>query len=190
VAGTCLTPCPTGTCPGDEECIDGYCCSDDAHEASGGDSCTDPVDLGALYDHLSSHLEVHGFVTGDEDSDWFRVTADDDDDAVGDEFNFEVRFTNNPGHLEMDVFYEGCADSDPCLDEQTCFNWYTDFSDGSLGEDPCRDASSAPGFNECSDNTAAFFIHVHAPSTGPICAPYTLRISNNPAAPGPGCDHR
>jgi hypothetical protein len=64
----------------------------------------------------------------------------------------------------------------------TCYNWYTDFFDGTDGQAPCGGATTNP----CYDDTDDFTVCVSGPAN---CSNYTLRFSNNPATLGPDCTH-
>ena len=193
---TCLGDCswdtcipPAEVCDGDDDDCDtiidnGF---DDAYEASGGDNCATAVNVGTVSDSGSGVININANILGPGDEDWFMVTATDDADTTVDEFNFEVYWTVNPGGLAFDV-YRGDCSTMMCSSVIDCANWYTDFSSGGIGEDPCRTPEQA-GFNTCDDDTKVYLIRVYRSSGSGYCADYSIRIRNNPTTPGPACAH-
>ncbi|MBW2262724.1 MAG: hypothetical protein JRG91_12180 [Deltaproteobacteria bacterium] len=185
--------CTGGTCVIDY-CTSGYhdldgvfgngCeCLEDTYEPAGA-TCPTAIDLGVLLDSAATFKTVTGNIAPGGDEDWYVITANDDADTTEDEFNLEAYFVTNPGGLVMDIYKGGCgtAHMTGC---DACFNWYTDFYDGTDGQAPCGLSTTNP----CDDDSDDFYIRVRRASGAASCASYTLRISNNPPTLGPGCDH-
>jgi uncharacterized protein YmfQ (DUF2313 family) len=83
----------------------------------------------------------------------------------------------------MDVFRGDCSDASPCLNVNDQMEWFTNISTGSMdakvGECPCRTAAAEHDFNQCSDNSADFYVRVYRAAGAPVtCDNYTITISN------------
>jgi hypothetical protein len=190
VGQTCLAACTLGSCPSGEHCLDGRCCAADSHEPSG-NSCGAAVNLGTLDDDTGDVTTVSGNIAPQGDVDWYRVTASDDGDTSGDEFDLEVVFTLNPGGLVFDVYKGGCT-SPWCTGIGDCFNYYTDTRTGTgptrLGENPCS-TIKRPDRNLCGDDSSVFYIAVYRASGVASCSNYALRISNGRPSGISTCTH-
>ena len=186
VAGVCsIASCESGYYDMDTLFSTGCECGEDSYEASGGDTCLAAVGLGTIADNPGGYITVTGNIAPSGDEDWYVVSATDDTDTTGDEYYVEAYFQTNPGGLVLDVYKGSCSDSSPCTGVADCFNWYTDFFDGSLGEWGCGSGQ----LNSCSDNSKSYYIRVRRASGSASCSNYTLRISNNPSSVGTGCTH-
>ncbi len=168
---------------------DGCECGADSYDYTGAD-CDHAYDLGTVLDSSAQVVTVTGRLVPAGDVDWFVITASDDVDSVGDEFEFEVAFITNPGNaLRFDVYRGNCS-TVACTAVSDCFNWYTDFRSGSgttaTGENPCRTTPTL-NYNMCTSNTSAYYIRVYRASGTTTCTDYVLRISNNSPSFAAGC---
>jgi hypothetical protein len=191
-SGSCvISSCDTGWYDIDGIFSSGCECARDTYEPAGG-SCTSAFNLGTLTDYPGTYITVNANIIPSGDVDWYRVTVTDDSDTTGDEFEFEVVFTSNPGGaLRFDV-YRGSCSSLHCSGVNDCMNWYTDFR-GSVsgeirGENPCR-TYSAPGYNRCTNNGTTYYIRVYRASGSTTCVNYSLRLSNNRPSGVSSCLH-
>ncbi|MFH1438108.1 MAG: MopE-related protein [Pseudomonadota bacterium] len=184
--------CGEGMCQNSSACEDGEeipCVpgNDDAHEAFGGDSCVNAVHVGVVTDNPPATLDVTGTIYPFHDDDWYRVTASDDADTAGDEFELEIFWVTRPAGLLFDVYRGDCATS-WCARVDDCANWYTDFYGAGVGENPCTTTPTL-GANTCDNDTAEYYIHVYRDTGEENCVEYAIRIRNNPGSPGTGCVH-
>ncbi len=147
------------------------CHPGDPHEAEGGDSCADAIDLGVLFDDGTVRT-VSGNALEEGDEDWYVFLAADDyiaDLAAGaDEWAVDIHFTANHGDAYRMVVHKGSCDAVLCEDEPGGYTEYTDVVD----QTPCGGLA-----NECADDTVPFYIRVIASESG-SCTGYTLSIRN------------
>lgn len=168
----------------DGNCVGGVCeeCSADAHEASGGNTCSDAQPLGSLSDAGEQQI-LTGNLYPDGDRDCFWFTAEDVEDAECDAFHVDIRFTANPeDQFALEVFRGSCEAPECATEPYVNYSWATDFlsTEGEewRGECPCR-AESVDGTQTCSDNTAVFrfcIIRVAGEASG--CGWYEVEVSN------------
>ncbi len=144
----------------------------DQHEANGGDSCADPIDLGSILDNGTLiTLTGNGLEEGDED--WFTFVAADnlqeDIDAAADNWAVSIRFTRNDDDRYVMAVFRASCEAQECV-EQTGYTEY----DSTLDQTPCGGL-----LNECFDDTTRFFIRVFtADGSSGDCDAYTLSIRN------------
>ena len=147
------------------------CTPGDAHEALGGDSCTDAIDLGSLFDDGTVRT-VSGNALEAGDEDWYVFLAADDyieDLATGaDDWSVDIHFTVNEGDAFRMTVHKGSCDAVLCEDEP---GGYTEYTDG-VDQTPCGGLA-----NECADDTVPFFIRVVGEDADG-CQGYTLSLKN------------
>jgi hypothetical protein len=171
---------------------DGCECGEDAYEALGGQTCSNPQDLGSFADD-GTEMEVVGNIIPAGDVDWLVFKAVDSPDADCDHFHVDVRFTQNEAaEYTFDVFQNGCAEASLLCGSVTELTWNTDFyvhdANKKLGECPCSTAMSPPGETPgwsvpdkhyCQDQSRTFYIKIYRNPGKPVtCTPYKLRIKN------------
>jgi hypothetical protein len=192
VGGTCqLVDCEEGWSDADLDQLNGCECPQGTLEVDGvggGQSCLEPMSLGAVTDGGSS-LEITDNIAPEGDEDWYSFTAIDGADPEScDSFDLQVEFVHNPqGQFVFDVFEGGCAASGEICKEVTKFTDSTNFLTTvggdvpvPLGECPCQPGEdTVEGFQECTDQTTTYIVRVYrAAGFGPSCSAYTLQIHN------------
>jgi hypothetical protein len=194
LGGNCqLIDCDPGWSDADGDPLNGCECPGGSLEiggAAGGESCLEPVDLGAVTDSGSA-LEVTDNIAPEGDEDWYSFTAIDGADPEScDSFDLHVDFIHNPqGQFVFDVFEASCAASGEICKEVTEFTDSTNFLTTvggdvpvPLGECPCLPSEdTVEGFQQCTDQTTVYIVRVYrAAGFGPSCSAYTLRVLNGP----------
>jgi hypothetical protein len=181
--GSCVIgSCNTGYFDADGVYGNGCECTQETTEPSS-TSCGAAYDLGSFQDSGTT-TTVSGNIVPAGDEDWYHFSAVDSEDTSCDTFDVEVAFTSNPsGVFRMDVFRNGCGDADPCLNVNDYVTWFTNTITGSMaskrGECPCRTSATAYDYNQCSNNSAEFWVRIHRAAGAPMtCDNYTIRISN------------
>ena len=196
IQGTCqLLDCEEGWSDADGDQLNGCECPAGTLESGGvggGQSCLEPMDLGAVTD-AGSVLEVTDNIAPTGDEDWYMFTALDGADPDGcDTFHVRVELVHNPqNQFAFDVFAGGCEASKEICKQVTHFSDTTHLSevvDGApVGECPCTDvpdtdvSSTTDGVQKCGDQTMVFRVRVYRrEGFADSCAAYTLRVRNGP----------
>ena len=144
----------------------------DQHEATGGNDCAEPIDLGSILDN-GTLITFTGNALEEGDVDWFTfVAADDifeDTDAAADNWAVSIQFTRNDDDRFLMAVFRAACDAQECA-EQTGYTEYT----STMDQTPCGEL-----VNECFDDTTRFFIKVFtADGTSGGCDAYTLSVRN------------
>lgn len=191
------------------ECIDGRCgCPDGEYDVDGvpdngcectatwdpatGASCAAPIDVGTLSDAgTGQRMTVSGNIVPGGREVWFHFRATDTPDTSCDNFHVAVNFVTNPDDAFRFNVFRGACDTEACpATGFTQFSWATDFRRPTpapgVGECPCSTRVNAgtggvatPGTNQCTDNSADFYIQVVRRAGAPVtCDAFELELSN------------
>ncbi|MEK6606044.1 MAG: choice-of-anchor D domain-containing protein [Myxococcota bacterium] len=180
---TCAEGTPgTEVCDGgtDEDC-DGFTDEEDPEDGDDGfGTCAGAPLVGEVLDSAGGVIPdlVGRIHAGDED--WYVVNGLDDVDDCGDEFDFQVCFTTNPGGaLRLDVYRRSCPPTsvaDTCTDVPDSVRWQFTCPDGT----DCCVAAGAGG-EAAVDFGGAFYIRVYRASDAVVdCGEYHLKVTNGP----------
>ena len=205
VGGKCIPQCYASWFDADGIASNGCECKADNFYGILGDSCISPVDLGYIYDDGGATVIKTGNIMPGEPGDWFHFKAIDSNDASGscDPFNVHVWLSGNPdGQFTVDLYKHSCGGTSLLCSNEADTGWTVAFSGkppygpqtvkGTVsgvtdpspipemgGECKCVNGTSLPGMNQCTDNSADFYVRVgRYPGTGTICQNYTLTITN------------
>ncbi len=158
-----------------------------------GDSGNNPIiDWGTLTDAGSTTLTAAGNIIQSGDSDWFAITTSDQVTSGINYYNFHVELTAGSGHYAF-VVYDGgysttdldCGtgnSSDPEGAGYTEYNVYqTDRGDAANHAVPgdtrtCYDNTG--DYNNCTDFSTTYWVHIIRTDGGLNCSPYELTITN------------
>jgi hypothetical protein len=177
--GLCVIDhCSSGYFDIDGTYINGCECAQESTESTS-TACGSAHNLGSFPDD-GTRRTISGNIVPSGDSDWYTFTAPDSSDSSCDTYHVDVRFTSNPGSVfRMDVYRGSCSDTDPCLNESSAYDWYSDYSSGGKGECPCNNGA-VNGVNVCQDRSSAFFVRIfRASGTTVTCDSYTIEVSNS-----------
>ncbi len=189
---------------------DGCECLEDQNDQDGqGNTCNNAAQSEPyrLTDNNGQLAVVSGTIAPESDVDWFTFMAIDGPESGAnrcDEFNAEVKLTNNPnGQFAFDVYRGGCPSqysADVCdgtgtpgvARGVTNYNFATDsqwppttVSDPSWGRGQCpcnAPASSATGVNDCEEQNFTFYVKVYRSGSTVTCGTYELQVSNGVAS--------
>ncbi|MDI7269062.1 MAG: putative metal-binding motif-containing protein, partial [Myxococcota bacterium] len=179
-AGICvIASCTAGWADANGVVTDGCECQIESPEA--GELCGTARNLGTFPD-TGSDVTVTGKITSGSDVDCYSFTATDSADTTCDNFNVDIRFTANPGSQFQFTAYRASCATVVCANEVSSYNWYTDFTTGSMeakrGECPCR-TTNLLDFNRCADNSSSFYFCVsRRAGFSPTCDQYSIRVTN------------
>jgi hypothetical protein len=187
VNGLCVvSTCAAGYYDIDFSIANGCECKANTVEVSGA-QCGGAFALGTLSDNNAT-VTVQGNAVYADESDWYRFVGSDGPDGnwpggyFCDSYHVRVRFLWNPGNAyRFDVQRGNCAAANQICVQSQDFSWRTDFYENFKGECPCHPqlALTAPGVQQCSDNSAEYFIRVYRdPAVPPSCEGYNLEITN------------
>ena len=141
--------------------------------------CSSAVNLGDLRDSNET-VEAIGNIVPEGDVDFYGFQAIDSLDGSCDDFHVRVWFLENPGDAFVFDAWRGGCDAEQLCDGVTDFQWYTNFSEGGIGECPCSPTAT----NNCGDDTAFFHVRVRRKDGLPVtCDDYRLELSNGKYPP-------
>ncbi|MCO4760465.1 MAG: putative metal-binding motif-containing protein [Myxococcales bacterium] len=213
-AGKCtIATCPKGYFDVDGQYTNGCECLADNMYGVEASSCKAAKDIGAMPDGGSKHI-VSGNVMPKEGGDWFKFHAKDNPDVNNcDSFHVRARFIKNPGNIfQLDLYRGSCAGANQLCSNETDVSWTVAFGGkppfgvhtkpgkpmGKVVKSPtplpggeCKCSSKggasgpgAPGMNQCVNNSATFWVHVHlAKGKAPVCVAYQVELSNGAYSP-------
>lgn len=204
-----IASCPSGYFDVDGDFKNGCECLADKNYGLGGGSCKAAIDMGKIGDQQGQGIQYQGNLMPGEVGDWFVFEAlDNVDDKGCDTFHVRVRLKQNPGNIfRLDLYRGSCAGASQLCVNETDTSWGVNFSgmppfgvhtakavsQGNVtkspnpevgGECKCstkvgKSGPGAPGMNQCTNNTAKFYVRVHlAKGQKASCANYQLDVTN------------
>lgn len=180
---------PASNVIGTEVCDPG----DDYEDSTGyGDTCGDAVaDWSTLSDGGTSTIEFDGNILDGTDEDWYVINTSDLTTAGINYYRFHVELTAGGSAYGFAVYAGGCSDSflecgsgsstDPEGSGYTEYEVYQKDQGDSAHAVPsdtraCYDGN--PGYNNCTDLSDTYYVHVFRTTTNYDCTHYTLKITN------------
>jgi hypothetical protein len=182
---------PTDSGPGPDG---GGPCYPEPDESTGGDTCAEALDRGALQLTTSTHVTVSGNLWPAADVDWYKVQfVDSPAPADCGKFKARIAFTQNPSdHFRFDVLLDNCTVQATCLsysaadggvapDGGVAATGLTSFSLDGVGACPCVAAGTPTTDNVfiCQDYSVTVRIRVFRKEGAPVlCENYELSLDN------------
>ncbi|MCX7957791.1 MAG: hypothetical protein N3B13_01950, partial [Deltaproteobacteria bacterium] len=193
--GKCrILDCLSGYYDVDQNYATGCECQADSQDLQGvGNTCAGALAIQSEFiDSAQTYLDITAKIIPANDEDWYRVVARDDVAADrnngGDNFNFHVRFLNNPNNAYLlEIRETDCSNANVKCINDTVFQWRTNFRSDVIpggfyeGENPCTTTCVTGDFttNCCNDNSKIYYIRIYRNQNAPYqCDSYTIRISN------------
>jgi hypothetical protein len=156
-----------------------------------GDSCADPVvDWSTLDDSGTSTIEFNGNILNSSDDDWYYIGTSNTITSSYNNYRFHVELTAGSSEYGFVVYEGGCttadlecgtgSGTDPEGNGYTEYEVYQeDVGDGSHGiPSDYRTCASGSKYNECTDLSSDYYIHVFRTTTSYSCQEYSLKITN------------
>jgi len=169
------------------------CATWDDHEDSAGygDTCSTSVDeWSTLADDGSTTISFVGNIIDSTDSDWYYIDTSQSVTSAGFvDFNLEIEMVDGTSDYAFTVYKGSCSTSDLQCDDSgtegdgyTTFDYYNyDDGDGGayhLTPSDTTYCNNSSRYDDCTDYSGGYYIHVYRPNGGADCTAYELEITN------------